>query len=202
MLETNKIYKMEALELLKQLPDNSVDLVLTDPPYGITSNEWCSSTVIKPLSLKRITFVEKFEDKVDKIHYISISDLEGLNQKISVRLAKIGIIKLNSLINANLEDIQARIDLKGFSDEEIKDFKYNLPRWQQMAELYNIKGIGSQYSDLLVEVEVNLDTLRNFSGDPRDLLDKIETYNTTHNDVRRLPGLKDLESWIEQAKSL
>ena len=40
MIQTNKIYKMEALELLKQLPDNSVDLVLTDPPYGITQNKW------------------------------------------------------------------------------------------------------------------------------------------------------------------
>lgn len=40
MIETNKVYKMDAFELLKQLPDKSVDLVLTDPPYGITSNDW------------------------------------------------------------------------------------------------------------------------------------------------------------------
>src|SRR3990167_9256073 len=33
MIETNKIYKMDAIELLKQLPDNSVDVVLTYPPY-------------------------------------------------------------------------------------------------------------------------------------------------------------------------
>lgn len=40
MLETNKVYKMEAIELLKQLPDNSIDLVLTDPPYNMTAFEW------------------------------------------------------------------------------------------------------------------------------------------------------------------
>ena len=40
MIETNKVYKMEAIELLKQLPDNSVDLVLTDPPYNMTACEW------------------------------------------------------------------------------------------------------------------------------------------------------------------
>ena len=40
MIQTNKIYKMEAIELLKQLPDNSVDLVLTDPPYNMTACEW------------------------------------------------------------------------------------------------------------------------------------------------------------------
>jgi len=33
MLETNKIYCGDALELLKQLDDESVDLVITSPPY-------------------------------------------------------------------------------------------------------------------------------------------------------------------------
>jgi len=34
-METNKIYNMDCLEGMKQLPDESVDLILTDPPYGI-----------------------------------------------------------------------------------------------------------------------------------------------------------------------
>lgn len=33
--ELNKIYCMDCLEGLKKIPDNSVDLVVTDPPYGI-----------------------------------------------------------------------------------------------------------------------------------------------------------------------
>lgn len=35
MLELNKIYNMDCLEGLKKMENNSVDLVLTDPPYGI-----------------------------------------------------------------------------------------------------------------------------------------------------------------------
>jgi len=35
MLELNKIYCMDCLDGLKLIPDNSIDLVLTDPPYGI-----------------------------------------------------------------------------------------------------------------------------------------------------------------------
>jgi site-specific DNA-methyltransferase (adenine-specific) len=31
----NKIIHSDCLEIMKELPDNSVDLVLTDPPYGI-----------------------------------------------------------------------------------------------------------------------------------------------------------------------
>ena len=35
MLEINKIYCADCLELMHEMEDNSVDLVLTDPPYGI-----------------------------------------------------------------------------------------------------------------------------------------------------------------------
>lgn len=34
-METNKIYLGDAYELIKQLPDNSVDLIYTDIPYAI-----------------------------------------------------------------------------------------------------------------------------------------------------------------------
>jgi site-specific DNA-methyltransferase (adenine-specific) len=36
--ELNKIYCMDCLEGLRQLPDNCIDLVLTDPPYGINAD--------------------------------------------------------------------------------------------------------------------------------------------------------------------
>ena len=34
-IELNKIYCADCLEVMKQIPDKSIDLVLTDPPYGI-----------------------------------------------------------------------------------------------------------------------------------------------------------------------
>jgi len=37
-LELNKVYCMDCLKGLKLLPDNSVDLILTDPPYGISKD--------------------------------------------------------------------------------------------------------------------------------------------------------------------
>ncbi len=36
--ELGKLYQGDCLEVMKQLPDNSVDLVLTDPPYGVGLN--------------------------------------------------------------------------------------------------------------------------------------------------------------------
>ena len=32
----------DCLDLMKEIPENSVDLVLTDPPYGTTQNKWDS----------------------------------------------------------------------------------------------------------------------------------------------------------------
>ena len=34
--------KGDCLELMKSIPDGSVDLILTDPPYGTTQNKWDS----------------------------------------------------------------------------------------------------------------------------------------------------------------
>ena len=38
MLELNKVYQGDCLELMKDIPDKSVDLVVTDPPYKINGN--------------------------------------------------------------------------------------------------------------------------------------------------------------------
>lgn len=38
MIETNRIYNMDCIEGLKLIEDNSVDFILTDPPYNIGDN--------------------------------------------------------------------------------------------------------------------------------------------------------------------
>ncbi len=40
MATMNKSYCGDAFELLPRFPDNSVDLILTDPPYGTTNCKW------------------------------------------------------------------------------------------------------------------------------------------------------------------
>lgn len=37
MLEKNKLYLGDCLEVMKEIPDGSVDLIATDPPYKLTS---------------------------------------------------------------------------------------------------------------------------------------------------------------------
>ena len=47
----------DCLELMKEIPDGSVDMVLTDPPYGTTACKWDSVIPFEPMweQLKRVT---------------------------------------------------------------------------------------------------------------------------------------------------
>jgi DNA modification methylase len=42
VIELNKIYNEDCMETMSRMPDNFVDLVLTDPPYGVEKAEWDS----------------------------------------------------------------------------------------------------------------------------------------------------------------
>ena len=55
-LELNKIHNGDCLELMKLIPDNSVDAIITDPPYGTTACKWDSVIPLEPMwgQLKRI----------------------------------------------------------------------------------------------------------------------------------------------------
>ncbi len=46
----------DCLELMKSIPDGSVDMVLADPPYGTTACKWDSIIPLEPMweQLKRI----------------------------------------------------------------------------------------------------------------------------------------------------
>ena len=51
-----ELMKGDCLEMMKSIPDNSVDLILTDPPYATTKNKWDSVIPFEPMwdHLKRI----------------------------------------------------------------------------------------------------------------------------------------------------
>lgn len=54
--ENTMLGQGDCLELMKHIPDGSVDLILTDPPYGTTACKWDSVIPFKPMwaELKRI----------------------------------------------------------------------------------------------------------------------------------------------------
>ena len=44
-----QLYQGDCLEVMKNIPDKSVDLVLTDPPYGTTACKWDSVIPLEPM---------------------------------------------------------------------------------------------------------------------------------------------------------
>lgn len=54
--ENTMLGQGDCLEMMGQIPDGSVDLILTDPPYGTTACKWDSVIPFKPMwaELKRI----------------------------------------------------------------------------------------------------------------------------------------------------
>jgi DNA modification methylase len=76
----NKIIQGDCLEIMKGIPDKSIDLVLTDPPYGI------GKMVIGTMSKKRMhkTQYDSFEDSEDYVKKICVPAIE-LCLKISHR---------------------------------------------------------------------------------------------------------------------
>ena len=50
------LMKGDCLERMKEIPDGSVDLILTDPPYAKTQNKWDSVIPLEDMwkQLKRI----------------------------------------------------------------------------------------------------------------------------------------------------
>lgn len=57
MTSNIQLYQGDCLEVMKNIPDKSVDLVLTDPPYQVTACKWDSIIPLESMwkELKRIT---------------------------------------------------------------------------------------------------------------------------------------------------
>jgi site-specific DNA-methyltransferase (adenine-specific) len=55
-MEQVKLMLGDCLERMKEIPDRSIDMVLTDPPYGTTACKWDSVIPLEPMwaHLKRI----------------------------------------------------------------------------------------------------------------------------------------------------
>jgi len=63
MLEMDKIYHADAFDMFPRVDDGSIDLVVCDGPYGVTTNRWDRIGNIQEFNLKLITiFAAKLRD--------------------------------------------------------------------------------------------------------------------------------------------
>ena len=73
--------------------------------------------------------------------------------------------------------------------------------WANMADLMRISGVGEEYSELLEAAGV--DTVKELKHrTAQNLAAKMAEVNAARKLTRQLPGVAQIERWIEQAKSL
>ena len=79
-IELNKIYKESCLETLKRMKDNSIDSVITSPPYNmnlrIRNGVYCSRQIVKELSTKYANFDDNLP--IDEYYELHLSILKEL----------------------------------------------------------------------------------------------------------------------------
>ena len=72
--------------------------------------------------------------------------------------------------------------------------------WVNMADLFRIKGISSQYAELLEAAGV--DTVKELARrNPQNLLEAMIEANNKRKMVRRVPAINQVTGWVESAKS-
>jgi predicted flap endonuclease-1-like 5' DNA nuclease len=131
-----------------------------------------------------------------EINMAKIVDVEGIGTKYADKLKKIGINTTDALLKAGATP-KARKELAektGIGDALIL-------KWVNHVDLYRIKGVGSEYSELLEAAGV--DTIPELAQrKAANLTQKMVAVNLEKKLVRKLPVESQVTDWIEQAKKL
>src|SRR5512140_3071229 len=125
-----------------------------------------------------------------------IIDIQGIGPAYADKLTKVGIRSTEVLLEEGCspEGRKRIAETTGISHELIL-------KWVNMADLYRIHGIGSQYAELLEAAGV--DTVPELAQRvPANLCEKMAEVNGQKKLVRHLPALGQVESWVTQAREL
>lgn len=127
---------------------------------------------------------------------VAILKIEGIGASYTQKLKKVGIATTEALLKQGGSPA-ARKDL-----EEKTGISHTLLlEWINHADLFRIKGVGEEYSDLLEEAGV--DTVVELAQrNAENLLEKMTEVNNAKKLVRRLPVLSQVKDWVDQAKKL
>ena len=125
-----------------------------------------------------------------------ISNIEGIGPTYAAKLDGVGIKTTEQLLEAG-KTKKGRVALEtktGITGKLILE-------WVNRADLFRVKGVGEEYSDLLEAAGV--DTVPELAQrNAANLFAKMNEVNAEKNLVRRTPALSMVERWVAHAKEL
>jgi predicted flap endonuclease-1-like 5' DNA nuclease len=125
-----------------------------------------------------------------------IEDVEGIGPVIGEKLRSAGVADIDALLNGAKTPAQrkALAEASGLSEKQILKFA-------NMVDLYRIKGVGSEYAELLEAAGV--DTVPELAQrNAENLAKKLAAVNEEKNLTRRVPSESEVTRWVEEAKTL
>jgi predicted flap endonuclease-1-like 5' DNA nuclease len=126
----------------------------------------------------------------------TITDVEGIGEAYAVKLRAAGVRTTEALLErgGKPKGRKELAEMTGFSEQTILE-------WVNRADLFRVRGLGSQYTDLLEAAGV--DTVRELANRNAEALTAaLAKVNAEKNKVNKLPGVAQVNSWIQFAKSL
>jgi len=125
-----------------------------------------------------------------------LTKVEGIGEVYAQKLQEAGIKTTQALLKkgASPKGRKQVAEKTDISEKLILD-------WVNHADLFRIKGVGEEYSDLLEAAGV--DTVPELAQrNPENLYQKLVAVNQEKELVRQLPTQAQVSDWIEQAKQL
>ena len=125
-----------------------------------------------------------------------LSEIEGILGSYEEKLINAGITSIESLLKA----CSSKKERTALSEKtDIPD--HLILKWVNRADLARIKGVGSEYADLLEASGV--DTVPELAQrNAENLFVKMSGVNDEYKFVKKMPTEKQVEDWIAQAKDL
>lgn len=126
----------------------------------------------------------------------SIEKIEGIGPKMGEAFRNAGIRTVDDLLAKGADKASRRnlASTTGINENRIL-------KCVNMADLFRINGVASQYAELLESAGVDtVKELKNRNAD--NLAEKMEEVNTQKNLVRRAPSVIVVRGWVSQAKEL
>ena len=127
---------------------------------------------------------------------VNIEDIQGISDVYSHKLRAAGIVTSETLLErGGKRSERERLARETGINEAL------ILKWVNRADLMRVKGIGSEYSDLLEAAGVD-SPLELRHRIPEHLFKRLEDVNAAKHLVRRLPTEHEVEEWIMEAGAL